>query len=284
MSRDSPPPRPVIRLVTHTALSGPLTPYADVARGARAYFGSVNQAGGVHGADIDLLIVDSKDDPATTRAEIERLVEGGEVFGLFQPIGDPGQRAILDYLDERGVPTFFMGSGLSLYTQPFRGKVFVSNPAYKDFGRELARYAASHPYGKQRIGLVYLERESGREFAEGVKEVLGAGGTLVHTEAVTFEAALAPVVERLRSQGVDTVIPFLLPAAVLEAIQAGKERGYAPRFMSNFMDLLIEQGGAMSRESSRRTGSCLSGTRRTKRSSTIASSSRPTLLACRPRP
>lgn len=240
---ERPPARPTIRLVTHTALSGPLTPYADVARGAKAYFDSVNKAGGVHGADIELVMVDSKDDPATTRAEVGRLVEGGDVFGLFQPIGDPGQRAILDYLDERGVPTFFMGSGLSLYTQPLRRNVFVSNPAYKDFGRALARYAALHPYGKQRIGLIYLDRESGREFAEGVRELLGEAGTLVHAEATSFEADLAPVVERLRAQGVDTVIQFLLPAAVLKSARMGNEKGYAPRVMSNFMDLLVEEGG-----------------------------------------
>ena len=68
-------------------LTGPQTPYASIARGAKAYFDYVNSHGGVNGRRIEYTARDDASDPVRTVAETRRLVEQDGVFAIFNSFG-----------------------------------------------------------------------------------------------------------------------------------------------------------------------------------------------------
>jgi len=70
----------------------------DIKRTLTAYFAQVNSQGGIYGRSLELVIDDSKADPAETAKATRRLVEGDEVFALvgsFEPGGNRGNDGFL---------------------------------------------------------------------------------------------------------------------------------------------------------------------------------------------
>lgn len=231
----------VIRLGTHTTLSGPLAEYGDITRGAQAYFDEVNAHGGVNGRRIEFLVADGADDIARTKSEVRRLVEDEHIFAIFNPVATPGQLAVIPYLDERGVPSFFMASGDTRFFQPFQHLLFPFNPPYRALGAALARYVLGHPQ-RHRYGVIYLDRDSGREFVGGIHNVLGDWQPEVE-RAVAIGEDLAPVVQALAAAEVDTVFVFLFAGPLTDAIRAGKAIGFQARWLTSFEDNLNHVGG-----------------------------------------
>ena len=64
-------------------ISGEASSAAAVARGADAYFKSVNNAGGVNKRKIAYKIIDDGYDPARTVQAIRELVQQDQVFAIF---------------------------------------------------------------------------------------------------------------------------------------------------------------------------------------------------------
>jgi len=101
-------------------LTGPAASYASVARGAKAYFDSINAKGGVAKRKIDYDIVDDAYNPAQTVQGVRRLVEQDKVFAVFNTLGTESNLAIRDYLNQMKVtPRSTRGrSGFSRATRP----------------------------------------------------------------------------------------------------------------------------------------------------------------------
>ena len=85
-------------------LTGPAAAYASVARGAKAYFDSINAKGGVAKRKIEYRIVDDAYNPANTVQAIRRLVEQDRVFAVFNTLGTEANLSIRSYLNQAKVP------------------------------------------------------------------------------------------------------------------------------------------------------------------------------------
>src|SRR6187431_3482179 len=79
-------------------LTGPAAQYASVARGAKAYFDSVNAKGGVAKRKIEYEIVDDAYNPAQSIQATRQLVEQEGVFAVFNSLGTDQNLAVRDYL------------------------------------------------------------------------------------------------------------------------------------------------------------------------------------------
>ena len=72
-----------------TPLTGPAAAYASVARGAKAYFDSINAKGGVAKRKIEYKIMDDGYNPAQTVQAVRRLVEQDRVFAVSSTRSGP---------------------------------------------------------------------------------------------------------------------------------------------------------------------------------------------------
>src|SRR5260370_1193953 len=97
-----------IVLGTHFDLNGPLREYVDVLRAAEAFFAHINEAGGVHGRHIEMIVDDDGCDSQKAVVAMRRQVEDIGIFSKFLSLGGPTNLATQDYLDHVSVPAFFL--------------------------------------------------------------------------------------------------------------------------------------------------------------------------------
>src|SRR3984885_5873398 len=98
--------------------SGPLSAYGVIGRTEAAYFKMINEQGGVNGRKINFISLDDAYSPPKTVEQVRRLIESDEVLFLVNPVGTTTNRAGLKYLNQKKVPTLFIGSGATVFNDP----------------------------------------------------------------------------------------------------------------------------------------------------------------------
>lgn len=115
----------------------------DVRATLAAYFAEVNARGGIHGRQIELVVVDSRGEPAATLAATERLIEREGVFALVANFEPGGSMATNDYLKRNEVALVgpvTLSPRLSVPPNPF---VFYLLPTFGEQARALVDFAAT---------------------------------------------------------------------------------------------------------------------------------------------
>ncbi|HLL14437.1 MAG TPA: ABC transporter substrate-binding protein [Pyrinomonadaceae bacterium] len=133
-----------IRVGAALPLTGALAQVGeDVKATLAAYLAEVNAQGGIYGRQIDLVVMDSRGEPAGTLAATERLVEREGVFALVASFEASGNAATNDYLKRREVTLvgpITLSPRLSVPPNPF---VFYLLPTFGDQARALVDFAAA---------------------------------------------------------------------------------------------------------------------------------------------
>ena len=91
--------------------SGPASSYGVLGKLESAYFGMVNEQGGVAGHKIDFISLDDNYSPPKTVEQIRRLVEQDQVAFTFGTLGTPTNSAIVRYMNQKKVPQLFVSTG-----------------------------------------------------------------------------------------------------------------------------------------------------------------------------
>ncbi|MBF0352612.1 MAG: ABC transporter substrate-binding protein [SAR324 cluster bacterium] len=124
----------------HQPLSGALSWLADIQKGAQAYFQYINDQGGLHGRQIEWLVYD--DQLQKMRAELigRKLVFQDQIFAMFHGMGDQTHQTIQNFLEQRNIPDFLIGSNLETWTDPIKKGVFGLDPTIQTEQKIMTRY------------------------------------------------------------------------------------------------------------------------------------------------
>jgi branched-chain amino acid transport system substrate-binding protein len=216
-----------ILLGSFQALSGPVASIGvPVKNGLDAYFNFVNEQGGVNGREVRLLVADDAFDPSRTTVEVKRLVESDGIFALVAGLGTPGNLAIMDYIQEQGVPYVYQASGSGLLTNPPKQYIFGVQPNYTLEGSIMAKYLVEEK-GAERIAIVYRNLDDGKELAESVRESLDEYGMDVVADIAIDPAAQdfsANLVQLNQAQPDAIVVGLFVPQSA-NFIKQAKELG-----------------------------------------------------------
>src|SRR5437667_6691378 len=157
--------------------SGPLSAYGLIGKTEAAYFAKINAEGGVNGRKIDFISYDDGFSPPKTVEQARKLVESDEVLLIFQGLGTPTNTAIQKYLDLKKVPQLFVATGATKFGDPKNFPWTMGwQPTYQTEGRIYAKYILQNlPQGK--IGILYQNDDSGRDYLKGLKDGLGEEAT-----------------------------------------------------------------------------------------------------------
>jgi branched-chain amino acid transport system substrate-binding protein len=212
--------------------SGPLSAYALIGRTQDAFFRKLNAEGGINGRKINFVSYDDSFSPAKTVEQARKLVESDEVLLIFQSLGTPTNNAIQKYLNDKKVPQLFVATGATKFGDP---KAFPWTmgwqPTYQTEGRIYAKYILQNlPQGK--IGILYQNDDSGRDYLKGLKDGLGAEATgRMIVGEIPYEPT-DPTVERqivtLKTLGADILFIEASPKFAAQAIRKTAEIGWKP--------------------------------------------------------
>jgi ABC-type branched-subunit amino acid transport system substrate-binding protein len=95
--------------------SGPNSAFAIIGRTQAAYFGMVNDQGGINGRKIDYISYDDGYSPPKTVEQVRKLIEGDEVLLLYGLLGTPTNLAAIKYINARKVPHLLIASGGTVF-------------------------------------------------------------------------------------------------------------------------------------------------------------------------
>lgn len=195
--------------------------------GFQAYIDSINDAGGIYGRKINVLEADDQFNPALTVPAVKKFVEEDHVYAVVAGLGTPGCLAVMDYLNDNGVPFIYQGSGSSKLAIPPKKYVFAVQPNYTNEGQIFVKYATDN--GWKKIALIYENDDAGNEGKTGVE--MGAqkyGANIVYESPFPLtETDFTSYMLKTKDSGADVLIIYSPTSAALagNAVKTAKSLG-----------------------------------------------------------
>ena len=201
-----------------------------------AYMKMINDQGGINGRKINLISVDDGFMPWRTGNETRKLIEVEQVAFVFGSIGTTTQLSVSKYLNERKIPQLFIESGAYRWGN-YKDTPYTMGgvrPSYRLGARLYARHTLKQkPNAK--ICILYEDNDWGRDYTDGVRDVLGDKYAAIVREA-TYEftdASIDRQVVELRATGCDALIAATVLQFAEQTIRKVHDLGWKPIFFMN---------------------------------------------------
>lgn len=165
-------------LGTHLDLSGPASLVNPPLRNAiQMRIDEANEAGGIHGRKVRLIIEDNGSQPALAARAVDKLLRKDQVFALLCPFGSGTNAATIKRVVDSGTICFApFGASAQLQAATGRSRfLFTTNPNYDKVVAAGVRWSMEK-LGSRRVGLIYQDNQFGEQVGLGVKKGLAASG------------------------------------------------------------------------------------------------------------
>lgn len=215
-----------IRIGCTNPLSGPAAAYGAAGMAMEAHFAMVNEAGGINGRKVKLLVADDGFSPPRTLEQTRRLVEGEKVLFMLGQVGTNTSLAARQYLNDAQVPQLFIASGAPVWLEEIDKYPWslALQPSYVEEGLQIAEHIiATRPDAK--VGALFQNDDAGRGFMRGVREGLAKRPGMLVTEQTTeaTEPTVDSQVIALQASGADVMVIFMLPRSTSQAIRRAND-------------------------------------------------------------
>jgi branched-chain amino acid transport system substrate-binding protein len=197
-----------IVLGMHTDLSGVAATYGVSSSNAvKMRFDEINEAGGIHGRKLRLIIEDQSYQVPKAVQACNKLINRDKVFAFVAPLGTPMNNACFKDQLAANVPNLFpLTAARSMY-EPFHRLKFYGAASYVDQIRAGMNHFVKEK-GKKSVCVMYQDTDFGKEILEGAElQAKKLNVKLVETAAhkPTDQDFTAPIT-KLRQAGCDLVL------------------------------------------------------------------------------
>ena len=225
-----------IKIGNTSPYSGPASTYGALGKLESAFFGMVNEQGGVAGHKITYISLDDAYSPPKTMEQMRRLVEEDQVAFSFATLGTPTNSAIVRYMNQKKVPHLFLATGADKWGDYKQYPFTIGwQPSYRTEAQIYGKYILEQkPAAK--IALLYQNDDFGKDYVLGLKDVLGDRFDKMVTSA-SYEATDATIdsqLNTLKGTGADVLVVAALPKVAAQSIRKVHDLDWHPMFlMSN---------------------------------------------------
>jgi branched-chain amino acid transport system substrate-binding protein len=215
--------------------SGPASAYGVIGKTEGAYFNKINAEGGINGRKINFITYDDSASPPKTVEQARKLVEGDEVFLIFNSLGTAPNSAIQKYMNQKKVPQLFVATGATKWGDPKNYPWTMGwQPNYQTEGRIYAKYILdTKPGGK--IAVLYQNDDYGKDLLKGLKDGLGAKANMI-IASESYELTDPTIdnhVVSLKASGADIYVSVTTPKFAAQSLKKVKEIGWTPLHILN---------------------------------------------------
>ncbi|MBD1582380.1 ABC transporter substrate-binding protein [Pseudoalteromonas sp. S16_S37] len=167
---------PPLKLGMSVALSGPAQEIGkQLSDGAMLHFEAENQAGGISGRVIELLVSDDGYEPNRTVLNTKQFIYEDKVDALFGYMGTPTTAAIRPLLEHSKTPLLMPFTGADFLHQIGKYHVFNLRASYQDEAQEHIKYLVSEK-NHQHIALLIQADEFGITVEKSLTKALALKG------------------------------------------------------------------------------------------------------------
>ena len=201
-----------VLICSYQPMTGKVSSYFRMGKGADAWFKHVNANGGVNGRMIKFKMVDDKYEPARTKNIVKRFVERDKCFAIVAPLGSAPTKAVIDYIVKKKVPLIGAGTGAAKNVFYKSRYVFPLYPPYDKEGTDLVRFARD-VFGAKKVGVIYQNDASGKTHLKGIEVGLKEYGVeMIAAEGYEpKEVDLSSQVIKMKSANIDALICSCAP-------------------------------------------------------------------------
>ncbi len=230
-----------IKLGHTNPYSGPLSAYGTIGKAIAAYWNMVNDSGGVNGRKVNFITYDDGFQPPKTVEMVRKLVEDDQVFAIYQLLGTPTNTVVQKYLNQKKVPQLFVATGASKWGMP---KEFPWTMGWQpDYHTEAVIYA-KHALAlfkdnlkDLRIGILYQNDDSGKDYSGGFLDGLGRENQHLVTAKVSYEVT-DPTIDsqiiQIKNSGANVFFNDGAPKAAAQAIRKVADLQWKPtQYLAN---------------------------------------------------
>lgn len=188
--------------------------------GAIAYFGFINQNGGIHGRKIRLVSLDDAYNVDRAIENTNKLLREEKILALFNYTWTNTVRAGLAISEKSKVPFFAPYTGFAeLYTEKYP-YLFTTRASFSDELEQIIKHLRT--IGITKIGLVHNDSDSGRELlAETTKHIQSNKMQLVASASMKINSGDPSSAVKVLSQ--DPPQALIIGAAGSDAVQFIRE-------------------------------------------------------------
>lgn len=234
---------------SHQDLSGPIAGWGiQVKLGLEMKAREINEAGGIFGRKIRLVIEDNAYDPKKAIMVTQKMMTRDKVFAFVGNMGSPTAGATKPIISRKKIPQMFPLTAASLFFEPYDRYSFGGWTPYYDQARILVKYF--YEQGKRKFGLMYQDDEMGAIMKKGVEDQLAVYKLPLEAESYKRGATeFSSQITKLNKAEVDVVI---LATIIRETVGALKEAnkigwnvtmgGLTPTFTQYIPDLAQKAG------------------------------------------
>jgi branched-chain amino acid transport system substrate-binding protein len=157
---------------SHLDLSGPISSWGIYMKtGLEMKAREINEAGGIHGRKIRVVIEDSAYDPKKAIMVTNKMISRDKVFAFVCNLGTPTALATKSIISSNKVPQMYPGASALKLFEPYDRYAFGGDTPYYDQARAVVKYFVEHKKYTQ-FGLMYQDDEYGETVKNGVEDQL----------------------------------------------------------------------------------------------------------------
>lgn len=219
-----------IVLGTHLDLAGAasvVTP--PIRNGIQMRIDEANEAGGIHGRKLRLIVEDNSSLPPQAVRAVDKLIRRDNVFAIICPFGSgPGVATVKKTVDA-GVVCFAPYGASALIRQAAGPSplLFTLNTHYDTTMSAGLKWAIGN-FGSKKVGFIYQEGPFGDLVGRGVKEALAAKGVPLAAQAgyrvgdIDFSSQVA----RMKAADVDLIVTATVTRETIAVMAEVKKLGW----------------------------------------------------------
>jgi branched-chain amino acid transport system substrate-binding protein len=224
-----------IVLGTIQDLSGPIAAYGKQARnGLQMRADELNDAGGVRGRKIRLVVEDNGYDPKKALLAAQKLVTSDKVFAVLSHIGTAANMAAMPIQFEKNVINFMPLTGSRDMFDPLHKLKFSSAPPYYDQMRVIVPQLIKEK-GYKKVGILYQDDEFGLEVLRGAEAGLKSLNMQL-VEKTSFKRGatdFSSQVAKLKAAECDLVVLGTIIRETVGSIGEARKTGFNPAFLGS---------------------------------------------------
>ena len=221
-----------IKIGAYNALTGPIPLTGkQMVTGWRAAVQAVNDAGGIHGRKLELIVEDDGYEPSRALAAARKLVERDQVL-LMTGLGTPTTVVAAKYLEQAKVPLLFpMGASSTQLNQAGLKQLFMVHPAYSAQAEIIVGWMIDHAGIKKPCMLYFLDPAGEDHFAGAKKAVAARNLQLPVAEGIDRAAAdyTAPLL-KAKNAGCDLIYTAVTLEVAARVVSTAERMDFKPKY------------------------------------------------------
>lgn len=237
-----------ILLGTAQDLSGPIVALSKPAvNGMRMRVDEVNEAGGINGRKLKLMVEDHGYDPKKAVLAAQKMIQKDRIFAFVGSIGTPPAMAVMPILFEKNIPHLFPLTAARQMHEPLHKLKFALNATYYDQVRAGLKYLVKQK-GLKRICTIYQDDDYGLEVMRGGEAALKELG-MSYAERTTYKRGATDFtsqVAKMKDANCDGVVLGTIIRETIGTIATARKLGWNPEFIgqaATYFDIIHKLGG-----------------------------------------